>query len=93
MSGFGGIVSFCPKGCAERAHAIARTTSVFSLAASLGGVESLICSPAKMTHASLIPAQRAGLDITDDLLRLSVGIEEIEDLIADLSYALDGSSS
>jgi cystathionine gamma-lyase len=89
MSGFGGIVSFRPKGGAERAHAIATSTSVFALAVSLGGVESLICSPARMTHASLTPQQRARLDITDDLLRLSVGIEDVEDLVADLASALD----
>lgn len=89
MSGFGGIVSFRPKGGAERAHAIATSTSIFALAVSLGGVESLICSPAKMTHGSLTPQQRAELDITDDLLRLSVGIEEVEDLLGDLAGALE----
>jgi cystathionine beta-lyase/cystathionine gamma-synthase len=89
MSGFGGIVSFRPKGDADRAHAIATSTSVFALAVSLGGVESLICSPARMTHGSLTPLQRAQLDITDDLLRLSVGIEDVEDLVADLACALD----
>jgi cystathionine gamma-lyase len=89
MRGFGGIVSFRPKGGVERAHAIAKSTAVFSLAVSLGGVESLICSPAKMTHGSLTPEQREALGITGDLLRLSVGIEEVEDLIADLAVALD----
>ncbi|MGA7201976.1 MAG: cystathionine gamma-synthase [Candidatus Cybelea sp.] len=89
MSGFGGIVSFRPRGGGERAHAIATSTSIFALAVSLGGVESLICSPARMTHASLTPQQRAQLDITDDLLRLSVGIEDVEDLVADLASALD----
>jgi cystathionine gamma-lyase len=89
MSGFGGIVSFRPKGGVERAYAIATATAVFTLAVSLGGVESLICSPAKMTHASLTPQERAGLDITDDLLRLSVGIEETEDLVTDLAQALE----
>ncbi len=88
MRGFGGIVSFRPKGGTERAHAIARATSIFSLAVSLGGVESLICSPARMTHGSLTPRERADLGITDDLLRLAVGIEEIDDLIADLTAAL-----
>jgi cystathionine beta-lyase/cystathionine gamma-synthase len=89
MQGFGGIVSFRATGGTERAHAIAAATSIFNLAVSLGGVESLICSPAKMTHASLSPRQRAELGIADDLLRLSVGIEEIEDLIDDLAAALD----
>ena len=89
MSGFGGIVSFRPKGGPERARAIATSTSIFALAVSLGGVESLICSPARMTHGSLTPQQRLQLDITDDLLRLSVGIEDVEDLVADLACALD----
>jgi cystathionine beta-lyase/cystathionine gamma-synthase len=89
MSGFGGIVSFRPKGGVERAHAIAQGTSIFTLAVSLGGVESLICSPARMTHGSLTSAQRAELDIGDDLLRLSVGIEDGDDLLADLGIALD----
>ncbi|HEY1428431.1 MAG TPA: PLP-dependent transferase, partial [Candidatus Tumulicola sp.] len=62
---------------------------VFALAVSLGGVESLICSPAKMTHASLSPAERASLGIGDDLLRLSVGVEDCADLIDDLANTLD----
>jgi len=89
MSGFGGVVAFRPAGGSERARAIATSTEIFGLAVSLGGVESLICSPAVMTHGSLTPEQRASLDITDDLLRLSVGIEETDDLIADLTRALD----
>jgi cystathionine beta-lyase/cystathionine gamma-synthase len=89
MSGFGGIVSFRPRGGVERAHAIAGSTSIFSLAVSLGGVESLVCSPAKMTHASLTPSEREALEITDDLLRLSVGIEDVNDLLSDLAGALD----
>ncbi len=89
MSGFGGIVSFRPAGGGERARAIAGGTSIFSLAVSLGGVESLICSPATMTHGSLSPAALAELEISDDLLRLSVGVEEEEDLIADLARTLD----
>ncbi len=92
MSGFGGIVSFRPRGGVERAHAIAGSTSIFSLAVSLGGVESLVCSPAKMTHASLTPSEREALEITDDLLRLSVGIEDVNDLVGDLAYALDATS-
>jgi cystathionine gamma-lyase len=92
MRGFGGIVSFRPRGGIERAHAIATSTSIFALAVSLGGVESLVCSPAKMTHGSLTPAERAALGITDDLLRLSVGIEDLGDLIGDLSTALDGTA-
>ncbi|MGC1379547.1 MAG: cystathionine gamma-synthase [Candidatus Baltobacteraceae bacterium] len=93
MRGFGGIVSFRPKGGASRARAIATATSIFSLAVSLGGVESLICSPASMTHASLTADERAELDISDDLLRLSVGIEELDDLLADLAGALDATAA
>jgi cystathionine beta-lyase/cystathionine gamma-synthase len=89
MSGFGGIVSFRPRGGPRRAHALAASTRIFSLAVSLGGVESLICSPAAMTHASLTQCERAALGISDDLLRLSVGVEELDDLIADLAFALD----
>jgi len=91
MSGFGGVVSFRPCGGAERAETIAASSRVFNLAVSLGGVESLICLPARMTHASLTDAERAELGITDDLLRLSVGIEDADDLIADLHGALGAS--
>ena len=93
MNGFGGIVSFRPRGGVERAHAIAGSTSVFSLAVSLGGVESLVCSPARMTHASLTPSEREALEITDDLLRLSVGIEDVNDLVGDLAGALDATAA
>jgi cystathionine beta-lyase/cystathionine gamma-synthase len=93
MRGFGGIVAFRPKGGVERAHALAMSTAIFSLAVSLGGVESLICAPANMTHGSLTAEQRNVLGISEDLLRLSVGIEEVEDLIADLEHALDATHS
>lgn len=92
MSASGGIVSFRPAGGVARARAIARSTAIFNLAVSLGGVESLICNPATMTHGSLAPQQRAALGITDDLLRLSVGIEEVDDLVADLSAALESTA-
>jgi cystathionine gamma-lyase len=92
MQAFGGIVSFRPAGGPARALAVATSTAIFSLAVSLGGVESLVCCPAKMTHSSLTPAQRTELGITDDLLRLSVGIEEIDDLIADLTTALEAAA-
>jgi cystathionine gamma-lyase len=92
MRGFGGVVSFRPRGGETRARAFAGSTTIFSLAVSLGGVESLLCSPARMTHASLTPQERAGLGITDDLLRLSVGIEAIEDLIKDICAALDSTN-
>jgi cystathionine gamma-lyase len=93
MRGAGGIVSFRPRGGVARAHALTTATSVFTLAVSLGGVESLICSPARMTHGSLSAAERAALDVSDDLLRLSVGIEDRDDLLADLVQALEATAS
>lgn len=89
MTGFGGIVSVRIRGDAGRARQVARSTKIFNLATSLGGVESLICSPAIMTHAPLSAGERLALGVTDDLLRLSVGIEDAPDLIADLGQALD----
>ncbi len=89
MHGFGGVVSFRVRGEATRALELAKLTRVFNLATSLGGVESLICSPATMTHGSVPLAKKAELGITPDLVRLSVGIEDIEDIIDDLESALD----
>jgi cystathionine beta-lyase/cystathionine gamma-synthase len=89
MRGFGGVVSLRVRGGAKRAHEIAKRVRIFNLATSLGGVESLICSPPVMTHKPVPEEQRIALGITDDLLRLSVGIETIEDLIADLTQAFD----
>ena len=63
---------------------------LFSLAESLGGVESLISHPASMTHASVEPARRAQLGITEGLVRLSCGVEDVNDLLADLEQALEG---
>jgi cystathionine gamma-lyase len=88
MSGAGGVLSFRVRGGADRALAVARSTQIFNLAASLGGVESLICSPTVMTHASIPVEEKVALGVTDDLLRISVGIEDVEDLIADLDNAL-----
>ncbi len=89
MSGLGGgIVSLVPKGGFEAAKTMLERTHLFSLAESLGGVESLVNHPAIMTHASVPPENRARLGITDDLVRLSVGIEDLDDLIADLDTAL-----
>ena len=85
MSGFGGMVSFVLEGPHERALDFARRLRYFSLAESLGGVESLICHPARMTHGSIPQRERERRGITDGLLRLSVGIEDAEDLVADLS--------
>ncbi len=89
MHGFGGVVSFRVRGEVTRAHELAKHTRVFNLATSLGGVESLICSPAVMTHGPLSVAKKLEMGVTPDLLRLSVGIEDIEDIIADLEHALD----
>lgn len=92
MRGFGGVVSFRPRGGVERAHAIVTQTRIFNLATSLGGVESLVCLPAQATHGSLTPGERAALGVTDDLVRLSVGIEDGADQCADLRDALDATA-
>jgi len=88
MSGFGGMVSFVLKGGESAARKVAGQTRLFSLAESLGGVESLIGHPATMTHASIPVEEREARGITGGLLRLSVGIEDPDDLIADLDAAL-----
>ena len=87
MSGFGGMISLETGSRANAARMLDRV-EVFSLAESLGGVESLINHPAEMTHASVEPARRAQLGITDGLVRLSCGVEDVGDLIADLDQAL-----
>jgi cystathionine gamma-lyase len=86
MKGFGGMISVLT-GSKEKAAKILGRVRVFSLAESLGGVESLISHPASMTHASVPPERRAQLGLTDDLLRLSCGVEDVGDLIADLEQA------
>lgn len=88
MSGFGGMVSFVLEGPQERALDFAHRLKYFSLAESLGGVESLICHPARMTHGSIPKEDRERRGVTDGLLRLSVGIEDVDDLIEDLDAAL-----
>jgi cystathionine beta-lyase len=89
MSGFGGMVSFTfVSGKKEEAIQFLERLKVFTLAESLGGVESLANHPALMTHASIPEDKRKEVGITDDLVRLSVGIEDAEDLIADLNQAL-----
>jgi cystathionine beta-lyase/cystathionine gamma-synthase len=88
MSGFGGMVSFVVKGGEAAARKIAGRTHLFALAESLGGVESLIGHPATMTHASIPVAEREARGIIGGLLRLSVGIEDADDLVADLEGAL-----
>ena len=93
MRGFGGMVSFTLRGDAQRTFAFAKATKLFSLAESLGGVESLIGIPARMTHGAIPPAERERRGITDTLVRLSVGIEDADDLIEDLRGALDASAA
>jgi cystathionine gamma-synthase len=87
--GFGGMVSFALRGDGSDVKRVLRSTDVFTLAESLGGVESLIEHPATMSHASMRPAQRAAAGITENVIRLSVGVERTEDLVADLEQALD----
>ncbi|HEY5219960.1 MAG TPA: PLP-dependent transferase, partial [Gemmatimonadaceae bacterium] len=89
MTGFGGMMSV-EMGTKERAAHVLGRVRVFSLAESLGGVESLISHPAMMTHASVEPERRTALGITDGLIRLSCGVEDIGDLLADLDNAFDG---
>jgi cystathionine beta-lyase/cystathionine gamma-synthase len=86
MSGFGGMISL-DLGDAGRAQRFVEKTRIFVLAESLGGVESLIGHPASMTHASVPPAMREAMGLTDSLIRLSCGIEDADDLIADLDQA------
>ena len=88
MSGFGGMVSFQFKGTAADVDEVVRRFKVFTFAESLGGVESLACHPASMTHGSIPREIREARGLTDTLLRLSVGIEDSEDLLADLEQAL-----
>jgi cystathionine beta-lyase/cystathionine gamma-synthase len=90
MSGFGGMISL-DLGDAGRARRFVERTRVFVLAESLGGVESLIGHPATMTHASVPPAMRQAMGLTDSLIRLSCGVEDTDDLIADLDQAMRAS--
>ncbi len=88
MRDFGGIVTMELHGGVERAMRFLSSTRLFTLAESLGGVESLMCHPATMTHASVPPEARARIGITDALIRLSVGVEDVEDLLEDLEQAI-----
>ena len=88
MSGFGGMISFEVKGGLEPARRVVERTQLFTLAESLGGVESLIELPAAMTHASIPPETRRAHGVADGLVRISVGIEDVADLISDLDRAL-----
>ena len=86
--GGGGIVTFFVRGGLEAARQVLERCRIFALAESLGGVESLIDHPAIMTHASVPADRREALGISDSLIRLSVGLEDPQDLIADLEQAL-----
>lgn len=88
MRGFGGMLTFFLKGGLAESRKFLETVKLFTLAESLGGVESLIEHPAIMTHASVPPDVRAEIGITDNLIRISVGLENVDDLIADLDRAL-----
>jgi cystathionine beta-lyase/cystathionine gamma-synthase len=89
MRGFGGMISFeLTNDSVEEARRVLSSTHVFALAESLGGVESLINHPASMTHASIPREERIKNGLSDSLIRLSVGIEDVDDLIADLAKAI-----
>ena len=88
MSGFGGMITFYLDGDIEAARTVLERVKLFALAESLGGVESLIEHPAIMTHASVPKEVRESIGLYDNLIRLSVGIEDVEDLIDDLRSAL-----
>jgi cystathionine gamma-lyase len=88
MSGFGGMITFFIKGGLPEARSFLEKVKLFTLAESLGGVESLIEHPAIMTHASVPAESRKALGIHDNLIRVSVGIEDLADLKADLEQAL-----
>ena len=88
MQGFGGMIAF-EVGTMEAAYRVCKSVRLMALAESLGGVETLISHPAAMTHASVPPERRAAIGLSDSLVRISVGIEDVDDLIADLRQALD----
>jgi cystathionine beta-lyase/cystathionine gamma-synthase len=88
MSGFGGMISLKVNGGKEFAKKVIESTKIFSLAESLGGVESLINFPFLMTHVGVPKEHKDRLGITEELIRLSVGIEDVNDLIEDLKNAL-----
>jgi cystathionine beta-lyase/cystathionine gamma-synthase len=91
MRGFGGMMSFTLKDDSlDTAMKVLSSTKIFSLAESLGGVESLINHPASMTHASIPREERIKNGLSDSLIRLSVGIEDLEDLVLDLEQAIGG---
>src|ERR1700678_1930264 len=89
MSGGGGVVTFEVKGSGEDARRASESMRLFTLAPSLGGVESLVSIPVLTSHAMIEPAHRVQMGVTEQMIRLSVGIEDVNDLIADLDHALD----
>jgi cystathionine beta-lyase/cystathionine gamma-synthase len=89
MSGGGGIVTFEVKGSGEDARRASESMRLFTLAPSLGGVESLVSIPVLTSHAMIEPAHRVQMGVTEQMIRLSVGIEDVNDLIADLDHALE----
>jgi cystathionine gamma-lyase len=93
MAGFGGIVTLVLKGGFDAAARFMSTTKLFACAESLGGVESLVNHPAIMTHASMPRDLRERIGVVDGLVRLSVGVEDCDDLIADLAGARAAASS
>ncbi|MBI5724450.1 MAG: PLP-dependent transferase [Planctomycetes bacterium] len=88
MDGFGGMVTFRLDGGGEQVRRFVKVLKLFIFAESLGGVESLVCHPASMSHATLTAEERKKVGITDGTIRLSVGIEDVQDLIEDLDHAL-----
>jgi cystathionine beta-lyase/cystathionine gamma-synthase len=88
MRGYGGVVSF-ELGSLDRAREFLNHVSLAALAESLGGVETLISHPASMTHASVPAERRQAIGLTDDMVRISVGLEDLDDLFEDLGQALD----
>jgi cystathionine gamma-synthase len=93
QTGFGAMVSFEVRGGLDGVERVVNALQCFTLAESLGGVESLVAHPATMTHASMDETARATAGIENSLLRLSVGIEHADDLVADLAAALDDAAS
>jgi len=89
MDDFGGMLSFELDASLEEASAVVSNTEVFTLAESLGGVESLIEQPAPMTHAAIPREKRLAAGLSDSLIRVSVGIEHVDDLIRDLEHAFE----
>jgi cystathionine beta-lyase/cystathionine gamma-synthase len=88
MKGGGGVLSFEVEGTGEDAKKVSESLRLFALAPSLGGVESLVCLPVLTSHAMISAEQRQKMGVTEQLVRLSVGIENVDDLIADLDHAL-----